>query len=50
MSDTVQKYRDILIEDIAETDDDLMNKYLESGELSPEDLLAGLRKGSSPAP
>ena len=45
MSDAVQKYRDILIEDIAETDDDLMNKYLESGELSPEDLLAGLRKG-----
>jgi len=45
MSKTVQKYRDILIEDIAETDDDLMNKYLESGELSPEDLLAGLRKG-----
>jgi elongation factor G len=45
MSEIVKKYRDILIEDIAETDDELMNKYLESGELSPEDMQAGLRKG-----
>jgi elongation factor G len=45
MSETVQKYRDVLIEDIAETDDELMNKYLEGGELSTEDLQAGLRKG-----
>jgi elongation factor G len=45
MAETVKKYRDILIEDIAETDDELMNKYLESGELNPEDLQAGLRKG-----
>jgi elongation factor G len=45
MADTVQKYRDVLIEDIAETDDELMNKYLEGGELSTEDLQSGLRKG-----
>jgi elongation factor G len=45
MAETVQKYRDVLIEDIAETDDELMNKYLEVGELSAEDLQAGLRKG-----
>jgi elongation factor G len=45
MSETVQKYRDVLIEDIAETDDELMNKYLEVGELSADDLQAGLRKG-----
>jgi elongation factor G len=45
MAETVKKYRDILIEDVAETDDELMNKYLEGGELSPEDLQAGLRKG-----
>ena len=45
MAETVQKYRDVLIEDIAETDDELMNKYLEGGELSAEDLQAGLRKG-----
>ncbi|MCX5837544.1 MAG: elongation factor G [Deltaproteobacteria bacterium] len=45
MAEGVKKYRDVLIEDIAETDDELMNKYLEGGELSPEDLQAGLRKG-----
>ncbi len=45
MAAEVKKYRDILIEDIAETDDELMNNYLETGELSPEDLKAGLRKG-----
>jgi elongation factor G len=45
MTDQVKQYRDILIEDIAETDDDLMNRYLEGGELSPEELQAGLRKG-----
>ncbi|MHB8769816.1 MAG: elongation factor G [Syntrophales bacterium] len=45
MAADVKKYRDILIEDIAETDDELMNRYLDSGELSPEDLVTGLRKG-----
>jgi elongation factor G len=45
MTEVVQKYRDVLIEDIAETDDELMNKYLEVGELSADDLQAGLRKG-----
>jgi elongation factor G len=45
MAETVQKYRDVLIEDVAETDDELMNKYLEVGELSDADLQAGLRKG-----
>ena len=45
MAEIVQKYRDILVEDIAETDDELMNKYLENSELSPEDLQTGLRKG-----
>jgi elongation factor G len=44
MADDVKKYRDILTEDVAETDDELMNKYLEAGELSPEDFTAGLRK------
>ncbi|MFH1910935.1 MAG: elongation factor G [Pseudomonadota bacterium] len=45
MAEEVKKCRDILVEDIAETDDGLMNKYLEGGELSAEDLQAGLRKG-----
>ena len=34
-----------MVEDIAEADDELMNKYLESGELSAEELKSGLRKG-----
>jgi elongation factor G len=45
MAGTVKQYRDILIEDVAETDDELMNKYLDAGELSAEDLQTGLRKG-----
>ncbi len=38
-------YREIMVEDIAESDDELMNKYLEEGELSIDDLKSGLRKG-----
>ncbi|MBE0559170.1 MAG: elongation factor G, partial [Proteobacteria bacterium] len=45
MAEEAKKYRDVLIEDVAETDDELMNRYLEGGELSPEDLMTGLRKG-----
>jgi elongation factor G len=44
MAGDVKKYRDILIEDIAESDDELMTNYLENGELAAEDLKAGLRK------
>ncbi len=39
----VATYREQLIEAIAETDDDLLNKYLEGEELSVEELRAGLR-------
>lgn len=41
----VEKYRGTMVEDIAETDETLMDKYLESGELSTEELQQGLRKG-----
>jgi len=34
-----------MVEDIAEADDELMNKYLEAGELSADELKSGLRKG-----
>lgn len=37
--------RSSMVEDIAEADEDLMNKYLEEGELSSEELKTGLRKG-----
>jgi elongation factor G len=47
MMDEVKSLRDSLVEDIAEADDELMNKYLEAGELSPEELQTGLKKGVS---
>ncbi len=45
MKDDVKLMHDSMVEDIAESDDELMNKYLESGELSDEELKKGLRKG-----
>ncbi|MBN1470992.1 MAG: elongation factor G [Syntrophaceae bacterium] len=45
MKDDVKLMRDSMVEDIAESDDELMNKYLEAGELSDEELKAGLKKG-----
>ncbi|MCX8057345.1 MAG: elongation factor G [Ignavibacteria bacterium] len=40
-----EKLRNELIEKIAESDEELMNKYFENGELTEEELLVGLRKG-----
>ncbi len=45
MLEDTDSYRETMVEDIAECDDELMNKYLEDGELSLDDLKAGLRKG-----
>ena len=45
LMDEAKSLRNSMVEDIAETDDDLMNKYLESGELSADELKTGLRKG-----
>ena len=39
-----EKYREALIEAIAETDDDIMMKYLDGEEISVEELKKGLRK------
>ncbi|MDI6857815.1 MAG: elongation factor G [Dehalococcoidia bacterium] len=41
----VEKYREQLVEAIAEADDELLNKYLEGEELSEEELSRGLRAG-----
>jgi elongation factor G len=38
--------RERLVETVAEASDDLLEKYLEEGELSEEDLRAGLRAGT----
>ncbi|MEE9911153.1 MAG: elongation factor G [Deltaproteobacteria bacterium] len=43
--DEASLMRSSMVEDIAEADDELMNKYLEAGELSAEELKSGLRKG-----
>jgi elongation factor G len=37
--------RDVLIEDLAEVDDALMERYLEGGELKPDDLANALKQG-----
>ncbi len=47
MSDDVAMYREGLMESVAETDDELIEKFLEDGELSEEDLKAGLKKAVS---
>jgi elongation factor G len=44
MLDKAKEYRAKLVEAIAETDENLMNKYLAGEELSIEELKAGLRK------
>lgn len=45
MADEVALLRDVAVENIAESDDALMEKYLEEGTLSSEDIRLGLRKG-----
>src|SRR6185295_12430221 len=37
-----QKWRDNLVEAAAESSEDMMNKYLESGELSEEEIISGI--------
>ncbi len=46
MVDIVEKYRNILIEAVAEQDENLMNKYLEGEELTVEEIRAGIRKAT----
>jgi elongation factor G len=41
-----EKYREHLIEAIAETDDHLMEKYLEGGQVTPEEIKVALRKAT----
>ncbi|HUH66474.1 MAG TPA: elongation factor G [Syntrophales bacterium] len=44
MKEAVAKYRETMVEDIAESDEKLMEKYLDAGELSIDELNEGLRK------
>ena len=45
LAETVEKYREELIEKAAEGADDLIEKYFEEGTLSDEDIRRGLREG-----
>ena len=44
MADKAQEYRESMVEAIASTDDALMDKYFEEGDLSIEDMKKALRK------
>ena len=45
MADEVSMLREATIENIAESDEELMEKYLETGELEPEEIARGLHIG-----
>ena len=45
LADDVSLLRDVTVENIAESDEQLMEKYLEEGILSEDDLKTGLRSG-----
>ena len=44
MKEKAEEYRAALVEAVAESDDELMMKYLEGEELTEEEILAGIRK------
>ncbi len=45
LSDQAARYREQLVEAVAETDDELLTKYLDGTELSDDELTRGLRTG-----
>ncbi len=45
LADTVATMRETMIENIAESDEALMEKYLEEGELTPDEIRQGLKAG-----
>ncbi len=49
MMDDVELNREYLMEMVAETDDELIEKFLEEGELSTDEIIAGLKKGVAEA-
>ena len=44
LQEQAEEYRHALVERVAESDDELMEKYLEEGELTVEELKRGIRK------
>ena len=45
LAEEIEVIRETAIENIAESDEELMEKYLEEGELTPEEVSEGLRLG-----
>ena len=45
LQDQAEMYREKMVEAAAEANDDLMEKYLEEGELSEDEIVAGLKEG-----
>ncbi|GAB4385462.1 MAG: elongation factor G [Elainellaceae cyanobacterium] len=46
VKETAEKYRTVLLEAVAETDDELLEKYLGGEELTEDEIRAALRKGT----
>jgi|Deesub1362A_J573_1020465.scaffolds.fasta_scaffold00013_135 elongation factor G len=46
VSQMVEQYRKKLVEKVAEADDALLEKYLEGGELTEEEIVKGIKEGS----
>jgi elongation factor G len=46
MADKANEYRASMLETIAETDEELLDAYLENGDLTPTQIRAGIRKGT----
>ena len=46
MQEQAANYRKKMVEQIAETDDALLERYLDKGDLSQEDIIAGLKHGT----
>ncbi len=49
LQDDVELYRESLMEVVAETDDELIEKFLEEGELTEEEIKEGLKNGIAQA-
>ncbi len=46
IKDTADEYRRKLVEKVAESDDSLLEKYLEGGELTADEIIKGIKEGS----
>ena len=45
MIDKIEEYKQMVMEAVAETDEELLDKYLNNGELSDDDIYSGLIRG-----